>query len=775
MSDIGLRQPLGWSLRNFLAFCSALIFSSFTCVAMSALGFAIPVLQQITGFLFISFIPGFLVLRLLRVRDTGWAAFFGYSTGISLAVVYSVISLINFLLPLTGSIRPLSALPVTFALATVSVFLVLLTWLREHKQQPPEQTEKATRFPWLPSLALLMLLVMTVLGALLAFKWGNVGMLTASLIFMCLIIAMATFQKLFSATVYPFAIFVISLCLLYQTTLQSPYPIGSDIYTEQYFASQSLLTGNWDPSTPNPVNACLSITLLAPIYSLVMGLDLTSVFKVVYPIIFSLVPVTMYSIFRQQIKEEMALLAVIFFLAVPTFMLEMISLIRQQVAELFFVLLIMLLTEQRIGVRTKFALLLIFSLGIVVSHYSFGYVGGVYLLLYLPIILILASQPFQKFWGWLAGRYGGLTPENTAPPALPAGYLAVVLAAYLATCTAYYSSVASGTSLQAFSTLWMQMSGNLKPVLDELGTNTISAVPTILNLDEREVVIQAALGLDFGDASTAGKVFRVFQLSTQALLVIGCCRIIFRPKPFSLSCNFLALSVAGAFVLMLCIVLPGFSRILNSTRFYHIAMITLAPFMLIGAKTAFDTLKNLRFPVHLTRQSSNEFYSNSDLLAALVILIPYFFFTSGIVYELTEETSSDRVDIPYSIALSSHREDLTGMFNLQDGTAITWLATLNNRAAVYADLHTMKLLALKHTPGSLLFFPSPNLNTNTLQNGAFIYLSSWNTYKKEVTFAEEGKPGLRQHVSFADIPGMADSLNSRNLIYTNGAIIYAPR
>lgn len=51
---------------------------------------------------------------------------------------------------------------------------------------------------------------------------------------------------------------------------------------------------------------------------------------------------------------------------------------------------------------------------------------------------------------------------------------------------------------------------------------------------------------------------------------------------------------------------------------------------------------------------------------------------------------------------------------------------------------------------------------------SYIYFTSWNTAQNEVTYASSGKPGLRQHVSLNDIPGLTEAINSKNRIYNNG-------
>jgi uncharacterized membrane protein len=144
---------------------------------------------------------------------------------------------------------------------------------------------------------------------------------------------------------------------------------------------------------------------------------------------------------------------------------------------------------------------------------------------------------------------------------------------------------------------------------------------------------------------------------------------------------------------------------------------------------------------------------------ALGILIPYFLFTSGFIYEVTRQEVTDKVDTPYSIALSSYRLDLAGVFYWRDGAAAQWLAQkATGEAKVYTDSHAFKLLDLQGFP----------YQSSKLTEDGYIYFTSWNLSKGELTFTMMNKGGLRQHIKFDDIPGLTTAVGNRNRIYNNG-------
>ena len=313
---------------------------------------------------------------------------------------------------------------------------------------------------------------------------------------------------------------------MYQTTLISPYLVGTDIYVEYHFYQLAAVNGFWDASIPSTVNSCLSITMLAPVYSLLLNIDGIWVFKAIYPLLFALVPLILFHVFSQQMSQKKAFLAVFFFMAVPTFMLEMIALCRQQIAELFFALVVLLLVDRVLRTGQKLTLLVIFSLAIIVSHYSLGFIGFIYMGLFLPLVFILRGNIFRKVWAWLITKSGGLPISLTALRTTPAKILVAMVIIYFVAGFAWYGFVASGVNLNFLSRLWAGQTGSIITELSKIATQPLA----FFDFSQRDVLIQTALGLDLSEASLQGKCFRVLQFITQILLIIGCLRLLFRPK-----------------------------------------------------------------------------------------------------------------------------------------------------------------------------------------------------------------------------------------------------
>lgn len=780
-----MTMPNDWGIKKSLILSLAILLAWLGLLGLASAGFDVPYLRQIVGFIFLTFVPGMLILRILRIHNVGLIESLVYSVGLSLAFIMFSVASINFILPLIGILRPISLLPVTATLVVLTLILMTLAYVRDRGFTHQGEAKPREKI-YLPAvLFLILLLLLTVLSVALIDAYQNNILLLICLVAIAGVVGLAAFGKFIQPNIYPLAIFIIGLCLLYQTSLMSPYLIGSDIYTEYHYYKLVASSGLWDASIPSTVNSCLSITMLAPVYSLFLNIDGIWIFKVVYPLLFALVPLILFHTFSQQMSSKKAFLATFFFVAVPTFSLEMISLCRQQIAELFLALVILLLVDRKLSLMPKLALALIFATSIVVSHYSVGFIGFIYMGLFLPFVLLLRNNIFRKAWSWLTKKFGGLPKSLMSPKALPLKLLIILVVIYFVAGFAWYGTIASGVNLNLLSSVWTGQTGVITTELAKIPTQTTQSAQPLAFFDfsNRDPLIQTALGLDFPQASLQGKGFRIFQFITQIFLIAGCLRLIFRPKGLRFTTEYIALSVTSVLLISACIFLPGFAKGLNTTRWYHITLITLAPFCILGGEAIWLGINSLwhrlRHAIHKAVAEKAEDSQAFLGFMALGILIPYFLFTSGFIYEVTRQEVTDRVDTPYSIALSSYRLDLAGVYYWQDDAAASWLTQqASDKTKVYTDYHASKPLAFHEFPGQIVGLP---LDASKLSEDGYFYFSTWNMGKGEMTFVVyqiSGQPiaGLRQSKSFADIPGLNEVMGEKNRVYNNGgAQILAPR
>src|SRR5208282_5890924 len=99
------------------------------------------------------------------------------------------------------------------------------------------------------------------------------------------------------------------------------------------------------------------------------------IFKFIFPAIFSLVPIVIYKVYRKFMTAQMSFLAVFLIVSYFSFYQELIQLARQEVAELLLglLLLIPLIASVSQSAEGKI-LMMLFTVGLIVSHYSIAYI-----------------------------------------------------------------------------------------------------------------------------------------------------------------------------------------------------------------------------------------------------------------------------------------------------------------------------------------------------------------------------------------------------------------
>ncbi len=748
-----IRWPNDWQLKHCVLFCAGITVTEVLLTVLAQAGFEIPVVHQIVGFVFLTFVPGILLLRILRIHSINIVESIVYSVGLSLALVMFSGAVINFLLPVIGIQHPIALYPILWTLTLEITALVIAA----HARDGAYHTEKQRGIP-VPDinsiLFLLIILLLVIAGVKISDLTGNNLALIVGLLGMALIVGLAAFKRVIRPGLYPPALFVISLGLLYQTSLMSPYLIGSDIYTEYLFFGDTVTGGIWNYLIPHPVNACLSIVMLGPAYSFMLGIDGIWIFKAIYPILFSFLPLIMFRFLRIQIGALPAFLSVFFFMAVPTFSLEIVSLCRQQIAELFFGLTFLLLVERNIGNIPKLFMMIVFSLSIIVSHYSLSFITLIYLALLVPLVLVLRSRWFLTAWRWLTQRTGGLPAQYGLPRAgtLPIMLLVAVTVIYYVLALTWYFTVAGGYNFLSLSNLWTSQSTEVSA---GIGTNKVA----------QDLLIEAALGLDFLKVTWQGQVFRFLQYITQFFIIVGCLRLLLMPKGLKFRIEYIALSALGVAMLAACIKLPSFAVAFNTTRWYHVLLITLAPFFIVGGQTVLQML-NAAWGKMRKRTADMEQERPVYLqVITTAVMVPYFIVTSGILYETTLMQGTTTIEAPFSIALSSHRLDLMGNFAKQDYYGAEWLSSHSPRSVyVYSDIHTWKMLLLNRFPGGIATLtPEVNPKDNDL-----LFVTKWNTEHDQLTFALK-YPGLRLHTALSGYVNSNGHSVWKEKIYNTGA------
>jgi len=678
----------------------------------------VPIARQIIVGAFL-FLPGVVLLRILRL-EIGKIETILFSAGLSVALLMFTGFWMNELYLIIGVLKPLSTLPLMTSLTAIVTLLCIIDFSLNRKRSSPvdlQLTQKVLLLGALVSVPLFLSLIGRVYTDM---SGGNaLGLLSIITISMLVIISVSL-GKNSHLRFYPLAIFAMSLALLFQTSLVSKYLIGYDVHLEYYVSQLTQNASYWSKSISEEYNAMLSITILPTIYSDLLNMDSAWIFKILYPLIFSLVPLGLYQIYKKEIGQTAAFLSVFFFVSSSTFHnVQMLSLARQMIAELFFVLLLYLVFDQKMNPWKRKVLLMIFGGALVVSHYSVSYIYMFYL---------IAAWVFSRF-----------VKKMCAPT------LSYILF-FLAVTFSWYIYVSLGAPFTSF--------------VDVIGNMYRHVTTDFFDLETRGYLVERTLGVAVYP-SPLHRVGSVIQNVTEFFIVLGFLKTILKPSKTRFTLEFISLSATSILILFLSIVVPFFAPALNVPRFYHITLFLLAPFCVLGIETFFSSIiKVMTTTVKIKHVLSFEKYIK---VLTPLILTAFLLFETGFLYEVIG-------DNPTSIPLSGTKVNPLQFHNAvtsdQEVLSAEWLSKHSNRSfELYADELAKRQVLISY--GDTLSARENILSNGTILNkGAYVYLTPLNVVEGKIL----GRKGQSWNTSDFSLLAM------KNKIYSNGAsdIYFSP-
>ena len=352
------------------------------------------ILANVFVFLFLLGIPGLLLMLILKIRNIGVWEYFVYTIGLSVAFLMFAGLAVNWLLPwMHITEKPLSLLPL---LASFDIIFLILGLVAFARNRDISLEIKFPKLDWLNIFFFAMpviLLTMSILGAV---RLNNGGSNTLTLIMFGETVAYFFLAFLFrdklNANVFPWAILWIGLSLLLANSLRSWHLVGWDISQEYRVFQLTSSAGHWAFSNfQDAYNSCLSLTILPSIFSSFLKIDPEYIFKLIVPLIFSTLPVGIFSLAKRYSGSITAFFASLLFISQYWFMHEASTYVRQEIALLFFVLSLLVIFNRKIEKWQRNILSLIFFFSIVASHYSTAYVA-----IFLFIFAYTLSPFFQK-------------------------------------------------------------------------------------------------------------------------------------------------------------------------------------------------------------------------------------------------------------------------------------------------------------------------------------------------------------------------------------------
>jgi uncharacterized membrane protein len=235
-----------------------------------------------------------------------------------------------------------------------------------------------------------------------------------------------------------------------------------------------------------------------------------------------------------------------------------------------------------------------------------------------------------------------------------------------------------------------------------------------------------------------------------------------------LKAEYISLTIVSALILLAVFVVPSWSEAIGVTRVWQITLLIVSPLFIFGGEVIVLTVaKFLRLLRKGFRSLRTRFdYQTYTWLPVIVILLPYFIFNNGVIFELSRSQTSAVIDTPYSIVMSSYRLDLNTVFSQQDLAAAGWIC--NHAKAndpVYADYNSSKLFLNK------IDFPclavDATYDPTKIVSPGYFYLRAWNVQQNELTFATGY--ATRQSISFSELPWFHELTDSADRVYNDGS------
>ena len=728
-------QMNDWEIRKFLKVVLAIQLALWGVMGLDVIGLQIPIVRQLIGFIYLTFIPGIIILRILKLHKLGNIETLVYAVGLSIATLMFVGLFMNTVYPFISISGPISTTPLIITISVVVLGLCYVSYKRDKDFCDPGSIDFADMIS-LPALFLCLIPFLVILGTYRVNFYHDNSFLMFLLVVIAIIVVLIAFDKFIPKNLYPLAVFIIAISLLYHRSLISMYLWGTDIHAEHHLCNLTMWNLHWDPTIACAYNAMLSIVMLAPIFSTICGMGVIWVFKIIYPLVFALVPLGLYRVFQKQTNNKIAFLSCFFFMAAGPFYTIMLWVTRQQIAELFFVLLILLMVDKNMNSIKRSFLLTIFGFSLVVSHYGVSYIYMFSLIFAWLIFLLMGSSTIQKLinnFHYKFSKYRNMKfPIN------------------LITSKTIRSETISSTFVKLFVvftlTWYMYVSSSVAfEVIVNIGNQITTNVFDLFKPGEVE-----ALHIIFVKTlSPLHSITKYLHLLTQFFISIGILSSLLQYSEAKFEKEYLAFSLIFFGICLASLAIPFTSTQLGTTRAYLITLFFLAPFCAIGCIIVFRMLsKVVRIPC--TDQCIT-----GSLKVFSIFLAIFLLFNTGLVYEVAK-------DDPTSISLNTTIKHPRFYFNEQEAHGAQWVAnTVKKESDIYAgDFGKFILWDFVSNKDKVRVF---NNETIWVSRNSYIFMGLLNVRDDEVVVVRRTAVGF-----FREYPKLSNSIfYNKIIIYTN--------
>lgn len=481
-------------------------------------------------------------------------------------------------------------------------------------------------------------------------------------------------------TLYGPVLFFVSLSLILHTSLISDGLWGSDVQGEYFIAKDILDSKEWSPSTRYNIeaitryNSLLSVGVLPVIYALLLDIGLTSVYKVIYPLILSFSCLGVYMLYTEHFNKKLSFLSTFYLISFSTFFLVSLEAPRQIVGTIFFVLILNLtLSKKRqfsreLSQKEKILLLILF-IGLIVSHYGVSYVILFLLAVYLVLFWVLERISLSFVTKKKFCNYKLLNPSFLL--------FAVVFA------LAWYIYTSNSITFDIFIKIISQVSDSIRELGDPFGTSLAT------NLANRPIYIDIS---------------NFLRSVTFFLIPFGLYSAISKRD---LRADYTLLSFVFLLFFGATILIPYLAPSMGLLRINIILMVILAPLSIRGLMFFFENV----FRVFKSQRSQ---YSYS-IRAFCVLLTIITILNTGVPHEFYQKGHDE-----YGGSFSINERFDYSLFKVSDVEASEWILNHSNESCIYGDNYR-RLLFLRFDHEA-----KPIRKNEGIPNNSYIFLNWWN-------------------------------------------------
>jgi uncharacterized membrane protein len=731
MQVIDPLQANDWGINDFLNAVWLIQIGAWLAIALDYTGLRVPVLRPLILFIYICFVPGMLIIRILKIHKVGRANALLLTVGTSVIALMLMGLIINAIYPSLGIYRPITVYPLIMTLSAAVLCLSILCYKTDNGFCDPDLIDlNESSSP--AALFLYLLPFLAIMGAYLVnFRHDNILMLILSSV-IAILGVVVTFNRIITPKLYPLVIFSVSISLLLHASLISMYLTEFDIQVEYYFYKIVEMNGFWDMTIPNNTNSVLSTNVVLAIYSALLNIEGTWIFKIVFPFFFSMVPLGLYQIFKGQVGEKPALLGALYFSFHYVFFAEMIGLAKQEMAEMFYVLTLLMLFSEELAPVNRKLLYILFSTGIVFSHYGLGS---------LFMLFSAAAFIFSSVIRYRSTIFAGRSRIFSRNAVL----LYIVIAA-----TWYMTSSSSSVLVQVATVAKAIIISFFNEFLSPKGSQAIEIMIKPLPTWRR-------FGLFLNYIATFMMIIGILDLFISWVM----------NKKTEYSQEFAAFSLMSCSIFLASVLVPHFAW-MSINRMHHLVIFFLSPFLITGGISIIKIFNKI------VRLPWTKKWINGSLLLLSIFLTVFFVVDSGLVSAVSRDHPSSVTLSQESIKEKGDDSEKTYFYTRwcqdEDLFGAKWIsANMDRRYSVYLDNshRVLPFFSYAMMPSGEDILDQQTLTrltneTKDVEFGSYLYMGILNT--KYGLMAQDYK----NYWNMSNMTNLSPILNKMGIIYTNG-------